>query len=423
MVKNNNNEKIKINFWQKHKTPTATRICLSMVGILVIFALNKNNNEPDISPYRPQVYTNGFPILALDVDFALPIDWDQSGYDLQIVFNNWLGATLNVSNTSDKFEMTDVEVLVRGRGNSTWWSFWEKRPMRFRFPDDQWQAMFDSPHVGRDWVLFANAADPSHLRNFSAFYLANLLGNFSFTPQTWFVHLYLDGDYRGVYLLLDEREAIEGRGNLNLDIDPTISEYMLEFDVRTGRYAEGRINTHWVNVRGSWDIRYPNTSEWMSEPNNPHALYVKDFLTRIDTALTQGDIQILENLIDIDSFVDFYLIHEFLKNQDSRWSSLFFQIKGQEDERRLHAGPIWDFDLSTGSTPDVYNTTGSHAVRNDSSHYVFDWFYHLMNTQWFQELARNRWNDIKDDQIAHLMNRINYMVTTFETEFIRDYQR
>jgi len=398
-------------------------IIKTIVAILVVLVLTGcDSEEQGIVPYRPDVYINGFPVLAIDVDFALPLDWDASGYDLLFVRENWLSATLNISNTSEQFMVEDLEIRARGRGNSTWWSFGPKRPMRFRFPDEH-QAIFDSPHVGRDWVTFANAADPSHLRNFAAFYLADLMGSFSFTPQTWFVHLYLDGEYRGVYLVLDEREAGPGRGDLYLHEDPTISEFMIEFDIRTSWEAEDPVNTHWVDVRGSWDIRWPSTSAWMDEPNNPHALYVDDFLTRLDDAILAEDEDTIREMLDLDSFVDFYLLQEFTKNQDARWSSLFFQIRGQGDERRLYAGPVWDFDLSAGVTYHVESPIGSHAVMSSYGWQRFDWFYHFYQMPWFRELAYSRWQEIRDVQVRQTLDRVDYMATTFATDFLRDFDR
>lgn len=394
-------------------------ICLFFIALSLFTGCQSTSQN--IPPHRPDVYQNGFPIIEIDVDFAFPFDWDGDVHDLQIFRDNWLGATLNVRNTHEDFIMTDVNIQARGRGNSTWWSFGEKRPVRFRFLDDEWQAMFDSPHVGRDWVTFANVADPSHLRNFAAYYLASMLV-FDFTPQIWFVHLYLDGDYRGVYLLLDEREAIPGRGNLTLDENPEISEYMLEFDIRT-RDEGDEVNTHWVDVRGPWDIRWPSTSAWMSEENNPHALYVENFLTRVDDAILNQDKDTLATLIDFDSFIDYYLVHEFMRNQDTRWSSAFFTIRGQNESRRLYAGPIWDFDLSAGSTFYVSSPIGSHAVRSYYGHSRMDWFYYLMTSDWFRPMVYERWNNIRDVEIRQTMDRIYYMTHTFQEDFNRNFER
>ena len=118
-------------------------ILLGISLIVIVSYLMLNNRTDETDAHRPSVYTDGFPVLSIDVDFAFPIDWSASAYDLQFFRENWLGATLNISNTSAEFEMSNVDILARGRGNSTWWSFGEKRPIRFRFPDDAWQGVLD----------------------------------------------------------------------------------------------------------------------------------------------------------------------------------------------------------------------------------------------------------------------------------------
>jgi len=376
----------------------------------------------NINPHRTEVYTNGFPNLAINMN--VPINWDSSTASLQSFRDNWHGATLNVTNTSSQFAMNNVTISARGRGNSTWRAFGgTKRPIRFRFPNNQWQSMFDSDHVGRDWVLFANTIDPSHLRNFSAFYFGQLLDSMHFVPDMWFVNLYLDNRYRGVYLLADEREAIEGRANLALNIDPTISEYMIEFDFRVQNSASP-VNTHWVRNRtGSFGIRYPSTSDWMSIPNNPHALYVERFLNNVDSAILRGNQEQIESIIDVETFVDFYIVNELMRTIDISFSSVFYQIRGQNENRRLYAGPLWDFDFSagSGSYPDggaVDVTRGPYVAVHHN------WFNQLLNhTPWFRDEVKNRWLEVRDTEVQQLLDRVAYMALTFETEFQRDINR
>jgi hypothetical protein len=51
--------------------------------------------------------------------------------------------------------------------------------------------------------------------------------------------------------------------------------------------------------------------------------------------------------IDIDSFVDWYLISEITKNVDSMFfSSMFLNVMPGE---KIKMGPLWDFDLSFGN--------------------------------------------------------------------------
>ena len=55
----------------------------------------------------------------------------------------------------------------------------------------------------------------------------------------------------------------------------------------------------------------------------------------------------LKKLVDIDSFVDWYLINEIAKNNDAKFISSCYMtlIPGQ----KLKMGPIWDFDIAFGN--------------------------------------------------------------------------
>jgi hypothetical protein len=51
--------------------------------------------------------------------------------------------------------------------------------------------------------------------------------------------------------------------------------------------------------------------------------------------------------IDVDSFIDWYLINEIAKNVDSKdYSSMYFSLVPGE---KIKMGPLWDFDLGFGN--------------------------------------------------------------------------
>lgn len=54
----------------------------------------------------------------------------------------------------------------------------------------------------------------------------------------------------------------------------------------------------------------------------------------------------ISSMIDVDSFVAFYLLEEFSENPDSCRTSLYMYQDGPNDV--LHMGPVWDFDKALG---------------------------------------------------------------------------
>ena len=69
----------------------------------------------------------------------------------------------------------------------------------------------------------------------------------------------------------------------------------------------------------------------------------------------------IRKYLDIESFVDAFIVQEFFKQVDYATSSTRFYIK----DGKLYEGPVWDFDLSSGNCSSSYyksynnvNTTG-----------------------------------------------------------------
>jgi spore coat protein CotH len=335
----------------------------------------------------------------------------------------WHRGTMTVNSTVEEFSFENVDVRLRGRGNSTWWFGEEKRPLRFRF--DEPREMLDSSHAHRDWILLANHFDRSLLRNHTALFLAGLLDGMDYVPSNRMIHLYVNDVYMGVYQLTDERDIDPGRVPLTLNSDPTISEFFLELDGRL-TYSPEDEGLSWVMVgRIPFDIRFPG-GDLRSQA---HAEYVQAYLTQVDMLIRNRNFAELLNLIDIQSFIDFYLVQEFMKNPDVGFSSVFMTIRGQDDSRRLYMGPIWDFDLAAGNFRNqaygewiMYGEYGyspyglTAATRNR-------WFRHLMRMPQFVELATARWNEIRHDQIDLTIRHIEEFAARHATDFERNFKR
>jgi len=329
----------------------------------------------------------------------------------------WHDGAAAVWGTGDEYNFENVPVRIRGRGNSTWVRGTEKRPLRLRFPEAR--RMFGSEYAHRDWILIANLFDPSLIRNYSAKYLAGLLDNLHFTPMSLFVHLYINGEYWGVYEFTEERDPSPGRGLLLFDPDPTISEYMFELDGhllgwRSDEFVEDE--DFFVAGEGdaarAYDIRFPRQRDW-----DGHLEYLSDFVRDADEAINSRDFEAIARVIDIPSFVDFYLVQELTKNIDVGRFSVFMTLQGQGDERRIHFGPVWDFDRSAGNT--LYWTApqfGHASVRNN-------WFRNMMAVPEIFDIVAERWNEVKDGPIRQMINSVDYLTTRYEESFLRNFYR
>jgi len=388
------------------------------------------------------VYLNGyFPTLSID---TTPIASSHSDYaHFNSLHQRYLGisrtirrpGTAVMSHPSQEFEFGFSEPIeIRGRGNTTWNSMGEKRPYRFRFtqriPDlDRDRYMLDSDYHAREWALVANVLDPSFMRTYGVMYLGRLLGTMDFVPSLWFVHLYLNGDYRGVYMLMDQPRNSNGP-RLGIDYtnpDPTQAEYLIEMCRHPKDEPYG---VDWIRINGK-PFEISSLPDQFFGPNSDHVDYVREFLTKVDNAIASGCKDAFSGIVDVDSFIDFYIINEFIKNRDVGFGSVYYTIRNTDDGRRLFAGPLWDFDQSGGATVDGifargFRPTGVWAANQRATH-TFQhgnvWMAIMMGHDWFHEMVAERWNEIRNDELLQMINRVSQKAQDFESEFYRNFER
>jgi len=348
----------------------------------------------------PYVFTtSAFPAIYIDTN--------------QVAINSkesYVAAQISLRNAAQEVMFEDVLAGVRGRGNSTWEQ--AKKPYRIKF--DKKRTMFDSSYAAKDWTLIANHLDKSMLRNYGAHYLSSLLDGLAFSPAATFVDVYLNNQYNGVYLLSDQIEENAGRVEVLQHSDPSVCEYLLEWDVRAPQ--EGREDVDYVLANATpFAIKYPKTDGAIMTPN--HIAYLKNYLTSFQQALNNHNEEEILSYIDVASFVDFYLVQELFKNVDIAGISLFFQIKGQGSNRKIHMGPIWDFDLSAGNAHYVdYAPQGLWAATQNA------WYAKLLETNFANEVA-SRWNAIASNEVDAMIAQIATMAATYQTSFENNFYK
>ena len=325
--------------------------------------------------------------------------------------NYWHPGTVSITGVPDDQTLDNVPARLRGRGNSSWWSGPDKRPLRIRFGEAR--PVLGSDSVARDWVLLANHFDRSLLRNYAALNLGLMLDGLGFTPVPRHVHLYVNGRYMGVYLLTDERDVNPGRMQLVADDDPTVSDFFLEKDARA--HQTGVLNETFIRIHGvQYDLRWPN------DLPPEHVEYIKDYIGRVSYAIRRQSFDDILALIDLDSFVDFYIVQEFFKDVDSRDLSIFLYIQGTGEERRLFKGPVWDFDLAAGNAGHQPMGSGPEGLYTAVFNY---WYRYLMRRPEFFEAVKNRWNEIRHEEIARTIELVRYSAVNYQEEFERNFRR
>jgi hypothetical protein len=304
---------------------------------------------------------------------------------------------------------------IRGRGNSTWQ--YPKKPYTLKLENKQ--SILNLPAHKR-WHFLANYADKTLLRTEAAFKLGEIFNNLAWTPRSEQVILYLNDEYLGVYQLT---EAIKIDAN-RVNISKTISKenpdggYILEVDLRKGEE---------FNFTSSKGVVFN-----CSDPDEAlDEVIIGD--TRTVFEKIQADLQYVENIlysdnfrdpeqgyrkyIDIDSFIDWYLVQEISKNVDARFAYSVYMYY-DPDDAKYHMGPIWDYDYAFGNV----NYNDAQYAEGFWVKEAPRWVSRFFEDAYFVSLVKSRWNSKKADiekLTLHIDERAAFMDKAQQTNFER----
>lgn len=314
-------------------------------------------------------------------------------------------------------EYTKVNISVDGinnegkikiRGNSTMWA--DKKAYKIKFNKKQ-----DVLGMGKakKWVLLANAYDKTLMRNKLIFDFGSNL-NFEYTPKSKYVDLYINGVYKGDYLLVEPVEVNKNRLNINTDN----GDCLLEVESCRVDKDTSYITTN-LGIR--LGINEPEKAD------NEKMERILQYLNNFEEDIVNYDYESYKNYVDLKSFVDFYITNEYFKNYDIRNSSTRFYIK----QGILYAGPLWDYDLSCGNLNDYYmhyNNMNTSGLSYEGLYVrLLKWFEYLTNDEKFMELVKERYKELQpkiqnlyeDNSLGE--NQIDNLYRTNYSSFVRNY--
>jgi hypothetical protein len=284
----------------------------------------------------------------------------------------------------DDVSPTSGTMQIKGHGNSTWGA--AKKPYHLKL--DHAATLMGLPS-GKHWILLANALDSTQLRNAVALHLGQET-DLAWTPHSAFVEVVLNGNYIGLYQLTEHvriasnRVNIDELGSSDVSGDNLTGGYLLERDARYDPATDPGFRT---------TRNQPFTLEDPDPPAPEQASYIQNYVQSAEDSMfaanfadpTDG----YAKYIDVPSFIDWYIVEEFVNNHDA-WYSSANMYKPRDG--KLFMGPLWDFDLTQGTTragsPDL--PTG-WPVRNASP-----WFKQLFKDPAFAAAVATRWGQLHD---------------------------
>ena len=279
--------------------------------------------------------------------------------------DDYVNAVITVTDVDGSRQTAPIRVKVRGHSTAHTWV--EKKAYTFKY--DKKQSLLDLGK-GKKWALLANTFDPTLLRNDMANAIARELG-LAHTSNHRYVELWMDGSFRGCYDLFEPVQVNKEHVNLDLEGNDGKKDFMLELEV--SRMEAG------VRYLTAGGIRFAITEP--EDATGEQSRYIRQTMETVFDALRTGDETAIRRVIDVPSFVRYYLLNEFLKTHDFNFSSVYFYCK----DGLLYAGPAWDYDLAAGNSNPNLDEHGAQTASpeglyaNGCNLYVY-----LADLPWFR---------------------------------------
>ena len=310
----------------------------------------------------------GLPVMDIQTTDFLTVDSRDSYIEAEIQIEGW---RYHHSNPQSNIE-------IRGRGHSTW-DWYPKKPYQIKF--DTATSVLSMPKERR-WILLAEYADKTMIRNKIAFELGKL-SDLPWVPSSEFLELFVNSEYQGTYNLVEKIELSPNR------INPELSAYLVEIDQLE------RLDTtapYFLSNFHLFHIKQPDVTQDSNELAN-----IKNLILNFEDALIyqrfSDDAESYKSLINLNSFVDWFLINEITKNIDAGafFSSVYLTISV---DGKISLGPIWDFDLSMTGDHEGWWMTGS------------PWFELLLQDPYFVDRVKQRFEHFYANK-AEILDKVD----------------
>ena len=381
--------------------------------------------------------SSNLPIVVLDTYNVDIPDEPKIDGTMGIIFNG----DNQMNYLSDPYNEFYGQIAIEKRGSSSNTFPMKSYGLETRGPDsvNYNVSLFDWPS-DNDWILYAPYTDKSLIRNVLTYDLGRQMGQYA--PRTKLCEVILNGSYIGVYVLMERIKINPGRVN----VDPLLYTDTLDNHL-TGGYIF-KVDKTTAGGVIAWTSPYtaqaPSTGPMYYQMHDPdiselHPLqlnYIHDYVDNWETALKGVNFanpQIgFRAFSDEQSFIDFFIVNELSKNVDGYRISTFLHKKRVSEGGKIHAGPLWDFNLGWGNANYCQGgqTTGweinfNSVCQGNGPNMNPFWFNRMLQDSVFANNLNCRWSYLRTNILSdeNLTNYIDSLGSILVEPAERNYDR
>ncbi|MCM1135855.1 MAG: CotH kinase family protein [Clostridium sp.] len=282
--------------------------------------------------------------------------------------------------------------------------------------------------------MLCNVFDDAYIRNKITYDMAIAAG-LAASSESYYMDLYVNGKYHGLYQLtekieideervdianLDKKNEAVNRGNYDVNkldgayTDMSSAVYLpnVPSDITGGYLVERDYGVKFQEVISGFQTHTLHNCYSIINPELASAeemQYISTLFEEMEAAIVAEDGinpdtgKSYIDYIDLTSFADKYIIEELSKNEGGGMSSAFYYKPEDAVSKKVFAGPVWDYDKAYARDINIDNNPRNLCyltLKVASS----EMYWYLYQQPKFQEKVKEEYSKFFSDYLESLIN-------------------
>lgn len=339
--------------------------------------------EKESCTHASDVFCTHLPLVLIDTAGERIFDHQDGGYCTLSIIDN-----ARTNNHATDAPGLVVAAMIKIRGASS--GLFDKKQYKLDFVESAGSTVqVDREVMGMpaesDWVLNGPYLDKSLIRNYIMYNLAGEIMD-GWTPNVRFCEVMLNGEYQGLYLMIESVKA--GKNRVVLEEQTGFKRGQTSYLVVRERVGQtptklDNFGSYTYITNNELGVKFPRPALITPQELN----YIERDISAFEKALYSLDYDNVRfgyaKWIDLKSFVDYWVINEFCSNMDAGNLSTY----SHKDVRgKLAMGPVWDFNNAFG----LYRSVPMDFTMQNQA-----WYKMLMKDEIFNQMLIDRYRQLR----------------------------
>lgn len=338
-------------------------------------------------------FSSHLPVVSIETGGVVIPGRPEQGQHVKDIENSFIQADMRIYDRKGELNklssqpVLESKINIRVRGNSS--RTFDKVGYLFKFTDDAgMERKLEVMGIEKDstWVLHGPYLDKTLMRNYMWYNLAGQI--MEWAPDVRYCEVFLDHEYQGLYVMAEQISMGEGRIEMTkYDGKSNISSYIVCADresVNDVQYLDN-FTSYALRINGKLEVKYPGASRITPELTE----YISRDFSRFEKALYSFDYDTArygyQNYIDVDSFVDYFIINEVTQNTDAGLYSTYF-YKDVSGKLKMC---VWDFNNCCDNYIEDQTPMAGFFMQNRP------WYFMLCKDEAFMEKVITRYHQLR----------------------------